>query len=176
MAVLKVLLIAPSSDLALVSAETQDILRSGLNVTPIFSPVTQITLTREMRGGQWDGLWLAGHMDADGNFALDNKERLSASALTSLVRGRFEWVYLNTCQGIKTAQMLQNETKADVICTIVDLPDQDAYRTGSLFADALGRLGDARLAYDDSRPGANGVYVFLAGSQNRFLAAKATGA
>lgn len=173
---MKVLLIAPRNDLKLANAETQDLLRSGLEVTPIFSPVSQVTLTREIRGGQWDGLWLAGHMDADGNFLLDEKERLSASALTALVRGRFSWVYLNTCQSVKTAQMLQNETGADVICTIVELPDEEAYRTGSLFADALARLDNARLAYDDSRPGANGVYVYLGGSQNRFLAKAATGA
>ncbi len=167
---MKVLLVAPRSNLNLAQAETQDVLRSGLDVTPIFSPVSQVTLTREIRGGQWDGLWLAGHMDDKGNFPLDNDELVSASALTSLVRSRFEWVYLNTCQSIKTAQMLQNETHAAVICTIADLPDADAYRTGSLFAAALAHLDDARAAYDESRPGANGVYVMLGGgSQNSFF-------
>lgn len=169
---ISVLLIAPTSDLPLAQAESQDLLRSGLRVTPIFSPVSQVTLTREIRSSRYDGLWLLGHMDADGNFGLDNKEMLSAPALTSLVRGRFEWVYLNTCHSIKAAQMLQNETKAAVICTIAEIADSEAYRTGSLFADALARLGDARAAYDDSRPGANGVYVML-GGVNPFLAAKA---
>lgn len=160
---IRVLLIAPHSDLPLVDAETQDVLRSGLTVTPVFSPVTQLSLTREMRRGEYDGLWLAGHMDAQGNFLLDNGELLPPAALTSLVRGRFRWVYLNTCTSVFAAQTLQNETNADVVCTLLDVPDADAYRTGSLFASALSELRDVRAAYEESRPGGNRIYLFLGG-------------
>lgn len=167
--VLKVLLIAPTSNLPLAQAEVQDILDSGLTVKSLFSPIRQVDVTREIRNGDYAGLWLCGHMDSSGKFPLDNNEALSASALTSFVRGRFEWVYLNTCQSIRTAQMIQNETEADVIATIVDVPDEDAYRTGSLFASWLARLDDPRAAYNESKPGSNSVYVYLAGS-HRFLA------
>lgn len=172
---IKVLLVAPTSNLPLVNAEVQDVSRSGLEVTPVYSPVSQVTLAREMRSGEYDGLFLLGHMDADGNFNLDNGEVLSSSALTSLARGRFAWVYLNTCQSIKAAQMLQNETGAAVICTIVDVPDPDAYRTGGSFATWLAKLGDTRDAYDQSIPGGNRVYVYLGGNSKRFLAAKPAG-
>lgn len=158
-----VLLVAPDSDLPLVQAEAQDILRSGLTVTPLFSPITQLSLIRELRGSKTDGLWLAGHMAANGDFPLDNGQILPASALVSLVRGRYAWVYLNACQSILAAQQLQNETGADVICTILDVLDEDAYRTGSLFASALAQLRDPRAAYDESLPGGNRVFVYLAG-------------
>lgn len=170
---IKVLMVAPTSDLPLVSAETQDVLRSGLEVTPVYSPVGQVILTREIKASDAEGLWLAGHMDDKGNFLLDNGELLSSSALTSLVRGRFKWVYLNSCQSVRAAQTLQNETDADVICTIIDLPDVDAYRTGSLFASWLARLRDTREAYEQSLPGENRIYLYLGGKSNRFLASKA---
>lgn len=164
------LMVCPKSDLPLAFAEAQDIIRSGLQITPIFSPVGQVVLTREIKQSQHEGLFLIGHMDAQGNFELDNGELLSASALTSLVRGRYRWVYLNTCQSIVAAQGLQNETGADIIATIIDIPDADAYRTGSLFASALAKTGDTRQAYDDSLPGNNRAYVYLGGNKNRFLA------
>lgn len=158
-----VLLVAPQSDLPLVAAEKDDILRSGLEVTPAYTPVTQLSLTREIRTNKSDGLWLAGHMQADGGFPLDNGQVLAASALVSLVRGRFKWVFLNACQSVYAAQQLQNETGADVICTILDVMDEDAYRTGSLFASALASLRDPRAAYDESLPGGNRIYLYLGG-------------
>lgn len=162
-----VLLVAPSSDLPLVSAEVQDISRSGLEVTPIYSPISQLSLIREIRVSKCDGLWIAGHMNAAGDIPLDNGQVLPSSALTSLVRGRFRWVYLNACQSVFAAQQLQNETGADVICTILDVPDEDAYRTGSLFAVALAQLRDTRAAYDESLPGGNRTYLFLGGRSKR---------
>lgn len=158
-----VMLVAPNSDLPLVQAEVQDILRSGLEVTPLFSPISQLSLIREIRVSKCDGLWLAGHMSANGDFPLDNGQTLPASALVALVRGRFRWVYLNACQSVYAAQQLQNETGADVICTILDVLDEDAYRTGSLFAGALAQSHDPRAAYDESLPGGNRVYLYLGG-------------
>lgn len=169
---IKVLLIVPKSNLPLADAETQDVQRSGLLVTPVLSPIGQVTFTREILASNHDGLWLAGHMDKDGNFMLDNNEIMSPSALTSMVRGRFQWVFLNTCQSIFAAQSLQNETEADIICTIIDVPDVDAYHTGALFANWLVRLGDTRAAYEQSKPGGNRVYVYLSSARPRIIAAK----
>lgn len=164
---ISVLMVAPRSNLPLVDAEMQDVLRSGLDVTPVYSPLSQVQLTREIRSSEADGLWLAGHMDAQGNFPLDNGDMLTAPALTALVRGRFEWVFINSCQSAGTAQMIQNETDAAVICTVVDVPDQDAYRTGSLFAHALARSGDTRKAYNQSIPGNNRTYLYLGGARRK---------
>lgn len=169
---IKVLLMVPKSNLPLADAETQDVQRSGLVVTPVLSPVTQVTFTREILASNHDGLWLAGHMDAQGNFLLDGGELISPSALASLVRGHFQWVFLNSCQSIFSAQSLQNETEADIICTIIDVPDIDAYRTGALFANWLVRLGDVRAAYEQSKPGGNRVYVYLSSARPRIVTAK----
>lgn len=169
---LKVLMIVPSSNLPMTDAEAQDVLRSGLEITPVFSPVNQVTFIREVQRSNHDGLWLAGHMDGDGNFLLDGGETISSSALTALVRGHFQWVFINTCQSVFAAQGLQNETNADIICTVIDVPDIDAYRTGSLFANWLARLGDTRAAYEQSRPGANRIYLFLSSARPRIVVAK----
>lgn len=169
---IKVLLVVPKSNLPLADAETQDVQRSGLLVTPVLSPVSQVTFTREILSSNHDGLWLAGHMNAQGDFLLDGGDLISPSALTSLVRGRFQWVFLNSCQSIFSAQSLQNETEADVVCTVVEVPDIDAYRTGALFANWLSRLGDVRAAYDHSRPGGNRVYVYLSSAKPRIVTAR----
>lgn len=169
---IKVLMVVPSTNLPLANAETQDVQRSGLEVTPVYSPVGLVTFTREVLASNHDGLWMAGHMDSAGNFLLDGGEMISPSALTSLVRGRFQWVFLNSCQSIFAAQGLQNETDADVICTVIDVPDIDAYRTGSLFANWLARLGDIRAAYEQSRPGANRIYLYLSSARPRIIVAK----
>lgn len=160
---ISVLLVAPHSDLPLVDAELQDVLRSGLNVVPVFSPITQPVLLRELRRNAVEGLYLAGHMDVNGNFLLDDGEKLSTSALTAMVRGRFKWIFLNTCHSIQAAQTLQSETNTDVICTLMAVPDIDAYRTGSLFASALAETRNVRKAYEESKPGENRVYLFLSG-------------
>ena len=169
-----VLLVAPDTGLEFGQEEVQDILRSGLNVTPLLGDVTQVELTREIARGRYDALWLVTHGSTDGvqlgsrHIAVTQinappiPDLLDISALTALVRGRFRLVVLNSCSSLAAAQMLQNEAAVDVICTIVDAPDQDAYRTGALFAHRLAETGDPRRAYAQSRPGGNRLYIYLA--------------
>jgi hypothetical protein len=161
---MRVLLVVPRTDLLLADEETQDVLNSGLAVVrSLFGEVTQVELTREIRRGDYDVLWLATHGSEQGVQLSDGL--LSISALTQLVRGRFRLVVLNTCRSVQAAQMLQNETEADVICTVADAPDVDAYRTGSLFAQALARTNDVRRAYQQARPGGNRLYLLLTGEK-----------
>jgi hypothetical protein len=68
------------------------------------------------------------------------------------------------------AQILQNEGNVDVVCTVRDVDDLAAYSTGSLMAAALAESDDFRQAYERSKPANNTDYLYLAGSQNRFLA------
>jgi len=169
-----VLLVAPDLGLEFGQEELQDILRSGLDVTPLLGDVTQVELTREIARGRYDALWLVTHGNADG-IQLGSRhitvmpvnappipDLLDISALTALVRGRFQLVVLNSCASLAAAQMLQNEAAVDVVCTIVDVPDLDAYRTGALFAHRLAETGDPRRAYAQSRPGGNRLYIYLA--------------
>ena len=157
---MRVLLVAPRTDLLLVDEEVQDILSSGLEVTPMLGTVTQAELTRALRTDPYDVLWLATHGSNAGVVLSDGP--LSASALAALVRDRIKTVILNSCESLMVAQQIQNETAAEVVATVAPVPDAEAYRTGSLFADWLARTGDVAAAFQSSRPGGNRIYVHLA--------------
>ena len=162
---MKILLVAPNTNLTLAAAETQDLVNThGLRIESMLGNVTQVDVTRKLRTAKgYDVLWLSTHGNADGVLLSDGI--LTSSALTALVCDRFELVYLNTCSSASVAQMIQNETDATVVCTVQDIPDADAYRTGSLFAEALAESGDYREAYDRSMPGGNRLYLCLAGKK-----------
>lgn len=158
----KVLLVAPRTNLLSVDAEVQAILRSGLQVTPLIGTVEHDDLVSEMQGN-YDVLWLCTHGNSEGIMLSDGI--LPASLLTSLARDSFDLIVLNTCNSIATAQMLQNETNAEVIATIIETPDREAFQTGALFARALANLGDTEAAYQRAKPGSNRTYVRLAGKK-----------
>jgi hypothetical protein len=134
---MRVLLVAPrKGDLAAVDAEVQDILRSGMTVTPIVGHVTGVQLLREIRDGDYDVLWLATHGNS-GYVELSGNERVTAEELVPLVRGRFNLVVLNTCSGWDIAQMLQLQANVGVIFSLINTPDDMAYKFGSLLSVAL---------------------------------------
>jgi len=158
---LRVLLVAPrKNDLHAVDEEIQDIYRSGLQVTPIVGKVTAAELAREIRGGEFDVLWLATHGD-DSGIELSGLERISASELVPMVRGRFSLVVLNTCNGLGIAQMLQEEANVGVICALVGIGDSVAYQFGSRLATALVETDSIADAYLASKPGRNANYLHL---------------
>lgn len=168
MTIISAVIVAPTTTLEYAQPEVQNILRSGLRVRPVFSPVTLRDLTREVQAGDEDMIFFLAHGSADG-ILLDDKDPrtqtpvlLSPAALVQLVRNRYRLVYLNTCSSLELAQLIQNETGAAVICTLTNVPDRDAYVTGSLFAASLARHGDVARAYKESLPGANRLYLYLA--------------
>ena len=160
---MRVLLVAPRTNLLLVDAEVQDVLTSGLDVEPILGDVSRIDLTRKLRSHDFDVLWLATHGDETGILLSDGI--LSSATIAQLVRGRISLVVINTCDSYDTAHMLQNETEASVVCTVQKVPDDQAYHTASLFAVALSETGDPRDAYERSKPGGNRSYLFLEGKR-----------
>ncbi len=156
---MKTLLIAPHTDLPNVDAEVQAILRSGLDVTPRLGDVRHSDVLADVTSGEYDAFWHAGHATKDGLLLTDGI--LSASELTPLIRNRFELVVLNSCDSQATAQMLQNETEAAVVATVVEVPDRLAFQTGALFARELAKTGDIPTAYHAAKPGNNRTYVLL---------------
>lgn len=156
---MKTLLIAPRTDLPNVDAEVQAVLRSGLDVTPRLGDVRHVDVLTDVTSGEYDCFWHAGHATKDGLLLTDGI--LSASELTPLIRNRFDLVVLNSCDSLLTAQMLQNETGAAVVATIVAVPDRLAFQTGALFARELARTGDISTAYQAAKPGNNRQYVLL---------------
>jgi hypothetical protein len=163
---MKVLLVAPRQNLPSVDEEIQNVLRSGLDVTPLLGDVRLPELMREIRSGQYDVLWFATHGSAEGVQLSD--QMLTAEELVPLVRERFSLVVLNTCSSLTVAQLLQVEANVTVICTVIDVPDRQAFITGSAFAAALHESGSSTLAYSASIPGRNRTYLYLAAlSPNR---------
>jgi hypothetical protein len=167
---MRVLLVAPRTDLLLVHDEVEDIVRSGLTVTPLIrSQVNSDDLLREIKANDYDVLWLATHgtkkINVFGNteYGIELSDGfMSASELVAQVRGRFQLVYLNTCTSFHIAQQIQEDANVTVIGTILDVPDRQAYQTASLFASALSEGMTAAQAYKRSKPGGERIYMFLA--------------
>jgi hypothetical protein len=160
----KVLLVAPSQvSLPQSSQEVEAVVNSGLSVRLMQASVSQRDLVSELSvPGKYDVLWLATHGDKDG--ILLSGEILSPAAITSIIRGSgVKLVFLNTCSSFQMANAIQSEASIDVICTITDVPDIEAYRTGALFAAKLFQTGNFRKSYELSKPGRNSTYVYLSG-------------
>jgi hypothetical protein len=169
---MKVLLVAPRTDLKLVDEEAQDILRSGLDVTPLVGEVTSRELLREIRAASYDVLWLATHGEKRTNifnqveYGIHLSDGfLPASELVAQVRGKFSLVYLNTCTSYRIAQEIQIDAGVSVVGTLLDVPDRAAYQTGSLFAAALAEGLTPEAAYLRSMPGGERVYMYLGSLQ-----------
>jgi hypothetical protein len=156
----KVLLVAPRNDLPYAQAEIQNVIRSGLTVTPLLGHVTSSQLLGEIQAASYDILWFLGHGSTEGVMLSDGI--LSASELVPQVRERFRLVVINTCESLQMAQMLQEEANVDVICTIMEAPDRQAYQTGSLLATGLAKSKNIVAAYMRSKPGGNRLYLYLA--------------
>jgi len=163
----RTLLIAPRTDLPNVDAEVQAILRSGLDVVPRLGDVRHVDVLTDITSGEYDAFWHAGHATKDGLLLTDGV--LSASELTPLIRGRFQLVVLNSCDSQATAQMLQNETEAALVATVVEVPDRLAFQTGALFARELVKTGDIFTAYQAAKPGNNRQYVLLGWGKKKVL-------
>ena len=157
---MNVLLIAPRTDLLYVEEEVQGILRSGLTVTPLLGNVTHADVLREVEKS-YDVLWLCTHGNEEGVLLSDGV--LNASLLVALVRDKFNLIVLNTCESFRVAQLVQNETSAEVVATVLSVPDKEAFQTGTIFARELAKTGDFERAYYAARPGSNRTYVRLAG-------------
>lgn len=170
---MKALLIAPQvPDLLYLSAEIQAVWQSGLDIEPLIGEVRHADLLRAVTSGEYDVFWFSGHTTKDGLLSTDGA--LSAEELTPLIRGRFELVVLNSCDSQQTAQLLQNETEAAVVATVVEIPDRLAFQTGALFARELAKTGDIPTAYHAAKPGNNRTYVLLGWGKKKVVEGQRT--
>lgn len=158
---MKILLFAPRHpDLLYADDEVQSILRSGNDVVPVIGTVTHPEFLAEILATDAQCLWLCTHGTAEGFYL--SSGILPTPLLVSAARGRFRLIVLNTCNSIAAAQMLQRDTDADIIATITDVPDIEAFQTGALFAHSLAKTDDPAMAKHDAEPGGNRNYVYLA--------------
>jgi hypothetical protein len=159
---MRVLIVAPSTGLAYAAEEVQAVVNTaGLSVRLLQGSVSERDVIETLRQRAYDCLWLATHGNRDG-VLLSNNATLSTSALTALVRSHaIPFVFLNTCESLQTAMQINQEAQADVVATVLEVPDAEAYRTGALMAYHLGKGDGAREAYEASKPGGNRTYVYL---------------
>lgn len=160
---MNVLLVVPKTDLNLADEESQDIINSGLPLKILKGNVTQQDLLRSITSGNFDTIWFVTHGNESGILLSDGI--LPTSYITALIRGRFDTVILNTCSSYQTAQQIQNETYANVVATIISVPDAEAYNTGALLAYWLSQGKDITDAYQLSKPGGNRTYLLLSGKK-----------
>lgn len=161
---MKILLLAPRTSLPLADEEVQNVIRSGLDVSPRLGTIRHSDLVRDIVDSDADILWLITHGTAEGTYFSDGL--VSNSLLSNLIGERFKTVVLNTCSSIEAAMSIQNNTNADVICTIGEVEDRDAYQFGTLFARALVKYGDVEAAYNAVKPEG---YKYLYLTSNRAL-------
>lgn len=158
---MKVLFVAPQTTLFFAADEAQRVIDSALDTTPMLGTVTALMLFDKLRAGNYAALWLATHGTADGVLLSDGP--LPAARLAQFAAGRLGLIILNTCNSIEAAQLLQAETDCEIVATIREVPDLEAFYTGVLLADALAATEDVAAAVKLARLGGNRTYVHLAG-------------
>ena len=165
---MNVLLVAPLTMELSTSDEAQEWIRTdGLHVVPLIGNVTRPELVADIKrhvgfGNEFEWIFVfLGHSSPYGLILSDGL--LSPYLLAPLIRGRFGSVFLNSCDNLRVAQILQNETAATIIATVRELVDEEALQTGTLFAQALAATDDIREAFNASKQAENADYVMLAG-------------
>lgn len=155
----RVLLIAPDSGLQHAADETQRII-NALRPEVLLGEVTTTDVLDRIAAGTFDIVWFLGHSGPDGLQLTDGV--LSPAHLTQILRqSPPSLVVLNSCSSIHTAMQVHDDLQTAVICTVLDVPDIDAYITGAALAGALAQGLDTTEAYQRSRPASNRQYVML---------------
>ena len=149
---IRVLLIAPFTDLPGAANEAYAIERSGLDVVRLPPDVRQRDILQVLSTDRFDALWFASHGSANG-IQLAGGEMLSIDAMAPLVRSAgATGVVLNTCDSQEIGERIHDVTGVDCICTVAGSGDPIASQTGTLLAVQLADCGDFRLAFERSRP------------------------
>lgn len=158
---LRVLLVAPGSNLAYVGEEVQRV-ANALHPQLLFGNVTMAAVLDALTT-PFDVVWFACHGTEDGIQLSDGL--LATPQLVQMLRQHApRLVALNTCNSLQVAMQIHDEAGCAVICTVVSIPDKDAFITGSSLAHALAAGNDIAQAYNVSKPGRNRQYVLLNGS------------
>lgn len=158
---LRTLLIAPGSNLAYVGEEVQRV-ANALHPQLLFGNVTAVGVLDAL-GSPFDVVWIASHGTEEG-IQLSDGLLVTPQLVQMLRQHPPRLVVLNSCNSLQVAMQLHDEIGAAVICTVVSIPDKEAFVTGSALAHALAAGNDIAQAYTVSKPGRNRQYVLLNGS------------
>lgn len=139
------------------AAEVGEVINS-LGAKVLQGEVTQKDLARMLSEQHWDLVWFSTHGRMDGILLSDGV--LKANALTQMLNGQADAVYLNTCESAKVGLDVHEATGATVILTVADISDGDAYLTGVTLARKLVKANSIYEAYELSKP-FGGDYRFI---------------
>lgn len=161
---IRILFLAPKakelSDLPWVAREIDAVVNCGLSLRVERDDVTEKRLVELVASEQFGIIWFASHGTGDGIYLSDGL--ISSESLAAILRGSgVQYVVLNTCDSIRIADTIARETHADFICTVTNISDRDAWRTGALFARELAKGATVRDAYRIARPAKPGQYIYL---------------
>ena len=168
---MRVLYVAPDTGNSNIADRQQrlltDISSTGLNVTAVLGKVSVSQIVQQLRGGQYDILFLVAHGYPNGILlaqtgpSLPNEE-LTPAHLSSVARYGLKLVVLLACDSVTVGNMVVTSAQVDTICTVTQLDTDTAYLTGSLLAQGLADGLAYRDAFEKARPGNDVDYVYLA--------------
>ena len=160
---LRTLLVAPDVGLEGATVEVQRVANALHPETLLIGAVSITDVMDTLSSTTYDIVWFATHGGPDGITLSDGT--LPPETLTQLLRQACPGlVVLNTCTSVQTANQLHDDIGCAVIATVADVPDRDAYVTGTLLANALARGLSIPDAYSAAKPGRNRTYVLLNGT------------
>jgi hypothetical protein len=168
---LRVLYVAPDTGNSNITDRQQrlltDISSTGLNVTAVLGKVSVSQIVQQLRGGQYDILFLVAHGYPNGILLTQTapnlpNEELTPAHLSSVARYGLKLVVLLACDSVTVGNMVVTSAQVDTICTVTQLDSETAYLTGSLLAQGLADGLSTRDAFEKARPGNDVDYVYLA--------------
>lgn len=157
---MNVLLIAPETGLTYATDEVAAV-ASALKAVPLLGHVTVRAVTTMISTKRWDVIWFATHGGPEGVLLSDGAKLSTAQITQELRNSGARLLVLNTCDSVATANAVHEELGIDVVCTIVEVPDVDAFTTASYFARGLGDGLSVADAYARAKPGQNRTYLYL---------------
>lgn len=158
---MRILLVAPlQDDLPDVRVEVGTIASQHRCKVLQGSEANDATIARVLDDNRFDVIWWATHGSADGLMLTDGQ--LPTDGVAQYVRNSGAGLcVINTCSSLDIAHMVIDETGADAICTISEVPDKSAMRTGLLLSSALQHTNRFHDAYMQAKPGGGRFYRYV---------------
>lgn len=154
------LVVAPNTDLPHSDAEVMEVANALHAEVLIGDTVTAPALQKALRTPR-KGVWFITHGDMAGIMLSDGLLPTSL-LLPMLEAANPEIVYLNTCKSVHVGLALQNRLHCAFIANLQEVPDQEAFVSGTAIAHYISQGRSYRAAYNAARPGSNTNLIYLA--------------
>lgn len=161
------LVVAPTTELPHSDAEIMEVASALHAEVLIGDSVTAVALQRALRTKR-KGVWFITHGDLSGIYLSDGL--LPTNLLLPMLEAADpEIVYLNTCKSVHVGLGLQSRLRCAFIANLQDVPDQEAFVSGTAIAHYISQGRSYRSAYNAARPGSNTNLIFLPETVNEIM-------